>query len=463
MGGGTTNVSLPVQDVRVTAVKPTIAGSNERPGFFVQAGTVGLFVEVDPASVAPPPRIGDRVSFTVTQVVRSGNQRKASAIGSWLLFENAPIGPLVRSLTGVDLSMPTTRTQYESTVVSFSSAVQSWSTDGGYGNVALGASAYSLRMPVSLNDTQDLRSGCSVTATASPLVLNFTPQVYVWDAGSLVGTTCPPPQFLSVTPDAGTALLTFSRYLDPTSVMASSFMLRDLNGPAMTPFSGTVSLVDRERVMLSSGSSFTAGTEYELMANVRDTRGAPLALPNKLSFVAGGCRGGDVIISAVSFGLGSQWVELHNRSSAAVNMNNRNLVLFEQNRPNNESLSGLGSLQAGQFALVRLSGLLGVPYDLNLGSIMLEQNSGGVAVFATGSGTSCLNNPALLDAVSWGTNSSNACTESGSIVNAGGSVLVRRDLTRGCRDSNNNQADFVVSNFYNPRNRNAQAVTCLCP
>lgn len=469
LGGGTASVSLPVQDVRVTALKPVISGSGERPGFFVQAGTVGLFVEVDPASLAPTPRIGDRVSFTVTQTVRNVNQRKASAITSWSVADNASIASLARPLVGVDLGQAAIRTDYESTLVTLTASVGRWSADGGgYGDVSLPDAGVpiSLRMPVTLNDTQDLRSGCTVTATASPLVLNATPQVYVWDAGPLVGTFCPPPEFVSVAADAGTALVTFSRYLDPATVGGPWFTLRDLNGPMMVPFVGTAFPIDRERVMLS-GAGLTNGVEYELTSVVRDTRGSVMVPMSKITFTGGGCRGGALVISSVSFGLsGPQWVELHNRSSGPVSLSQHGLVLFDQTGPSYESLSALGTLNAGQFLLMRLSAVWSfLPLeDTYRQGTSFSPTTGGVMLLSSGANQTC-GNQLVLDSVAWGTSASNACSEAialGTIVN-GNTVIARRDLTRGCRDSNNNLNDFLQASTFTPRNKQTTAVSCLCP
>ena len=458
-------MSLPVEEVRVTALKPAIAGSGERPGFFVQAGTVGLFVEVDPASLAPTPRIGDRVSFTVTQLVNFANQRKATAIMSWSRFDNASIVALARPLAGVNLGLPSVRTQYESTLVSFSASVNSWSDGGGYGDVTfLDAGFVSLRMPVTLNDSEDLRAGCSVTATASPLVLNATPQVYVWDAGPLVGTTCPPPDFVSVVADAGTALVSFSRYLDPATVAGPWFSLRDLNGSSAMPFVGTAFPIARERVMLS-GAGLVTGTEYELTSAVRDTRGSPMAPMSKISFTAGGCRGGALVISAVSFGPGPEWVEVHNRSRAPVSLSGVSLMVFESGFPSIESLSGLGTLNAGQFALIRFSSTWGggLPSeDTYRPGISLSASTGGVML--TNNGSASCSVAGILDAVAWGSPSSGACSETNPLTNVTGfPIVARRDTTRGCRDSNNNVNDFLPTSMFMARNKQSPAVSCLCP
>lgn len=382
------------------------------------------------------------------------------------MVDNGSIVALARPLFGVNLAQPSVREQYESTLVSFTASVGSWSADGGgYGDVSLSDAgvALSLRMPVTLNDTEDLRSGCVVRPTASPLVLNATPQVYVWDAGPLVGTTCPPPDFVSVVADAGTALVTFSRYLDPTMVAAPWFSLRDLNGSSVVPFVGTAFPIARERVMLS-GAGLVTGAEYELTSVVRDTRGSVMAPMSKISFTAGGCRGGALVISAVSFGPGPEWVELHNRSKAPVSLVGVSLIVFESGFPTIESLSGLGTLNAGQFALIRFSSTWGggLPSeDTFRPGISLSPSTGGVLLTNNGS-SSCL--ASFLDAVAWGSPSSGACSEASPLTNVSGvSIVARRDTTRGCRDSNNNPNDFLPTSLFMARNKQSQAVTCLCP
>ena len=80
---------------------------------------------------------------------------------------------------------------------------------------------------------------------------------------------------------------------------------------------------------------------------------------------------------------------------------------------------------------------------------------------ASGGGSNCLTT--MLDAVAWGA-PSNACFETTPITNiAGNSIIARRDLSRGCRDSNNNQVDFLPTSSFTARNKQSTPVTCLCP
>src|SRR5206468_422230 len=63
---------MPVSGVTVTYLKPAIAGAAapDVAGFFVQAdattnttGSASIFVAVDPTTLTPSPKVGDRVSF----------------------------------------------------------------------------------------------------------------------------------------------------------------------------------------------------------------------------------------------------------------------------------------------------------------------------------------------------------------------------------------------------------------
>ena len=60
--------SLPVAGAVITYLRPTVGADGA--GFFVQAEQAGpaLFIAVDPGSLNPVAQVGDRVSFTVTQM-----------------------------------------------------------------------------------------------------------------------------------------------------------------------------------------------------------------------------------------------------------------------------------------------------------------------------------------------------------------------------------------------------------
>src|SRR5262245_30467122 len=59
-------LALPVDGAVVTYVQPAVGG--EPAGFTLQAAALGpaLFVAVDPATLAPPPTVGDTIGCTIT-------------------------------------------------------------------------------------------------------------------------------------------------------------------------------------------------------------------------------------------------------------------------------------------------------------------------------------------------------------------------------------------------------------
>src|SRR5262249_46390307 len=73
-------LDLPLSDVVVTYLHPLIG--TDPAGFFVQehAGGPAVFIAVDPATLAPAPVVGDRVSFTVTGVTKIGGLHAVNAL-----------------------------------------------------------------------------------------------------------------------------------------------------------------------------------------------------------------------------------------------------------------------------------------------------------------------------------------------------------------------------------------------
>jgi hypothetical protein len=430
-------------------------------GFFVQAGTVGLFVEANPATLNPPAQPGDVVSFIVTRVGVTGSVRKALSITGW--SRSATGGSLLaltRPVNGIDFGAPAMQSLYENSLVSLTGSVLGWNGDGGtaYGEVQLVGTSTTVRLPQAMNDTEDFRAGCTIAVSAGPLWLGGdggTGQVHTWDAGRLAGSVCPPPVLLTTSADAGTtsgAALSFSRALSwPTVSPALSLVSLSTGLPSVV----VPTQLGRERFAING---LVSADEYQLSIapTLTDTRGRRFD-GGVLEFTAGGCTGEALVISAFTpVTANGEFVELHNRSAQAMSLSTTSLSV----NGTLASLASLGTLAPGQFALVRLASTVGVPAaDLTLTSN--PAGGGGFLALTTGPIGSCTS--ATGDRVAWG-NTTAGCAEGTALPGlTGAPPRYRRDVSRGCVDGNSNGTDFVSTTTMTPRNKSSPPVICTCP
>jgi hypothetical protein len=273
----------------VTYVKPRVG--SEPAGFFLQGEQFweAIFVAVDPASLAPPPALGDRVSFDVTATANVDGMLRITGLTAWQIASRGhPVAPLVDPM--LDPSVTTYPMYWESALVSLSGRVEAFSSLGN-GFVAAPvetaawgpASSVQLRIPEALQQSLDLSANCVVALTAGPFWLSGTtgyPTAYA--AGDFATVTCPAPTLLRATATSSReVVLEFDRRLDPGTVQSdgSQFAI----SPALAVIAAAAS---GSQVTLTTATQ-GAGTGYtvSVAAAVADTHGTPLGLPSSAPFV----------------------------------------------------------------------------------------------------------------------------------------------------------------------------------
>ena len=457
VGGGPASVDLPIDGIVVTAVKPVVSGADpvaDAPGFFVQAGSAGLFVEVSTAS--PPPAIGNVVSFRVTSVAKEQGQRRAKAISNYSRLMAS--GTLPSPVTLATLNTTQLRAAAESTLVRIAGQMVMAGFDAGtgYGDVAFGSAIGVVRLPATLNATEDLRGGCSLTAEG-PLWRTMDPrdQLHVWTSAQLAGTTCQPPAFVQVnSPDAGILVITTDRFMQPAGPNAFSIIPR---GDVVNFVPATVTLAAPQRYLLSG--TWIRGFEYDLSASLtgpRDTRNTPAVRLPVLPFVAGGCTGtAPLAISTVFPGSTGQYIELHNRTAGAIPLMNMRVVIRTSGGTTTINLPGGVILGPGQYFLISS----GNPSaDLVEPTLNLSPTGTWLAVGVSLS-PNCTT-PAGADVVSFGNNT--MCGTSLFSASGATNIGYRRFDVRGCVDTDTAQ-DWMQATSPAPRRLTSPPDACLCP
>ncbi|PTL82811.1 chitobiase/beta-hexosaminidase C-terminal domain-containing protein [Vitiosangium sp. GDMCC 1.1324] len=279
-------LSEPLDYALVTYTKQT-TGPSDPAGFFVQAEKAGpaLFVAVDPASLTPSPKVGDRVSLRATGKKTVGGVVQVISLDSTtfaIRSRGEPVEFLRNDVSNVDLS--TSVSEYESELITASGTVASTFAAAGTGHVSanfvtLGTPSISsnlkLRIPTALQDAFDLVQTCAVRVNAPLWRSNAQAQPSAWATPDFASLSCPSPNLLLAMPLSRTSvLLSFDRRIDPASVLANGSQFTFDNGLVAT--SATVTA---RQVQLTT-SSQTDGTLYRVTvaSTVKDTVGASLAV-----------------------------------------------------------------------------------------------------------------------------------------------------------------------------------------
>lgn len=288
-------LDLAIQGAYVTYVREQTG--LDGAGFFIQAQAAGpaLFVAVDPASLAPPPLVGDQVNLAVTEMTTVDSRREATALSGWAVVAGgAPISALQQELSSV-ADLVTGLGGYESELARVAGTLRTdfSGTGAGSGFVTAALDTAALvdqaqlvfRLPTALRDDLGLAAGCSVTVALTPLWRSgTTAQVTAWTAADLAATSCPAPRVLSAAAASSTELLvTFDRILDPASVLADGSQFTFDGGLVAT----AASVAGRDVTVTTTAQ--VAGTVYTISvaSSLRDEYGAGVDPANAQATFAG--------------------------------------------------------------------------------------------------------------------------------------------------------------------------------
>ena len=290
-----TGLDLPIRNVTVTYLKPQLGSmTNDPAGFTIQASRTGpaLFVAVDPATLTPPPGVGDVVRFQITAMGTVGMQRRAQAITGYArVSTGADVGALAQDLsTATDLV--TMIDAYDSELVTVTGTIAEGFAAAGQGfqSATLTTAGVSgdmnlkLRAPATLIDSLDMVMGCQIVAARVPMGrFNAQAQLGVFRPGDFTMSGCPAPVVASAVALSATSMrITFSRNILPSSVAANGSQFTFDNG--LTATAATVS--GRTVTVTTSAQAVGATYAVTVASSVTDLLGKPVGAPSSATFTA---------------------------------------------------------------------------------------------------------------------------------------------------------------------------------
>lgn len=291
---GALDPALPIEGAFVTFIKPAVTGSNELPGFFVQAEAQGPALFVSDATALAAVAVGDRVSFSVSSKATTGGLRSAATVtGTTVISQGHPVqtqSTATPAGLAVNRSADTADTlvagldSVESELTYLTGTIAAAGSGIGAGftgfqittaGVTAGAANFRLRVPAALATDLDIIQGCTFTLNAGPIWrFDANAQPSAFTASDLTLSGCAAPTFKSASATSLTELvLSFSRSISAASITNAPEQFTLTEGLTISDFR-----VEGQRVVLTT-SEQTPGTTYSVtVANtVTDVAGGSVA------------------------------------------------------------------------------------------------------------------------------------------------------------------------------------------
>ncbi|XXF77894.1 chitobiase/beta-hexosaminidase C-terminal domain-containing protein [Myxococcaceae bacterium GXIMD 01537] len=280
-------ISRAIDKALVTYVKPGVGNlTNDPAGFFLQAEREGpaIFV-VDPGTLSPAPRPGDRVSLVARQKATSYGQPRIVGISTYSRdSQGESVTALLQDVSAVDL--PVLLFDYDSELITLAGTITNTFTFGGTGHVQValntvgvpvgspGAHLLRLRVVATVQEELDLVNGCDISLTAPLWRYNNTAQPSAWAAQDVQVLSCPAPRVVSAQSSSSSTSVRvrFDRFIAPASVLPDGSQFTFNNG-----LTATSAVVSGREVELTT-SSQASGLQYTVTVatSVRDTVGTAL-------------------------------------------------------------------------------------------------------------------------------------------------------------------------------------------
>jgi hypothetical protein len=291
-------IGIKLHDVTVTYVKPQIGDPASDPaGFTIQTDMTGpaIMVAVDPTTLSPTLVAGDVVSFTATmKTTVSGQPRIATLTDLTRTSQGADLGALVQDISAAT-DLVTAPDSYDAELVTITGTLTGPVGGSGQGfqrfQIATAGdmtdTKLQLRAPTTVMNAIDMTTGCSITATKvtfSKFVASATTtnsEITVFSPSDFVISGCAAPLIAKAVAVSATSVkITFTRNIDPTSVLAdgSQFTVAGLNVAANPVVSG--------KTVTFTTDAQTAANPYTVtVANtVKDLQGDAVATPFTANF-----------------------------------------------------------------------------------------------------------------------------------------------------------------------------------
>jgi len=324
----------------VTYVRPDFGG-NDGPGMYVQESNTGPAIFVQGAQ-AGSIAVGDRVSFTATETEVVEGRIEISAITG--LVESGTGAVATQNFANDDqlvLGILDRESEMQRTTVTLTGDVTG-NAGGAFRKATATTTALvvaptniSVRLSAPVLAAADLRTGCIVTvespmgrATFAATEAQFT----AWELSQIVSATeCLATVEGATATDATTVAVTFSRSVDPASVLAngSQFSIAGLTVTAATVSGSVVTLTTETQ---GSGTDYTvevSTTVLDAFGSLYDESASTAAFQGFAQAAACPAAGGGLFISEVAdtATTGARFVELFNASATAIDLSTTSVQL----------------------------------------------------------------------------------------------------------------------------------------
>ncbi len=272
-----------VDGALVTFVRTTALG-NDTPGFAVQAEQQGpaLWIAVDPATLSPPPALGDRIRFSIDQVgSNTTTMRLASMISGYTrLASNVSLAPLVQDISNAG-DVVSNLTSYELELVRSSATIAAgFRAAGSFFQSArvdtpgvVGDPNFEIRIPTLVSEQLGLGFGCTFTVQNPLWRFEVRPQLQAFAANELSNLSCPPARVVTASsPNPNRIIVSLDRTLLRSSVNANGSQF-SISGGAVTV---TGAQLVGTNVILTTSRQSPINYQVQVSGTVTDVRGAPV-------------------------------------------------------------------------------------------------------------------------------------------------------------------------------------------
>lgn len=357
-----------IVNVYVTYSKPEVG--NDGAGFFVQRDPMGpaIFVAVDPATLTPVPAVGDRVDFTVMEVVTTRGLKQA------IVIDNLVVNSSGNDLTGLvqDVSdaadLVTMLDSYTSEYITVTGTFTSGFSFAGTGHrkadfdtaALIGDPDLALRMPEGVSDMLTATYmdvvGCSFTTNATPLWrFDGEAQASVWDINE-IAVTCPAPTVVDAVATGTMAVrIDFSRPIDPASINDLATQFGFDNGLSASAFAVNNTAVTLTTTMQDEAITYTVTVD----STVTDTLGTGVdAGANSATFDGFiPVPPPTVVVNEVDYdqpgGDTTEFIELYNYGAGDANLDNLMVAFINGSNSSDYATVDLsGTLAAGEYLVI---------------------------------------------------------------------------------------------------------------
>lgn len=343
----------------VTFVRTQALG-NDLPGFVIQADRTGpaLWIAVDPATLAPPPAVGDRVSLVITAVGSNTTTiRLATTIAGYTRqASGVSLAPYVQEVSQTS-DLVSALTDYEAELVRASGTVSSGFRPAGSLFVTarvetaavIGEPNLELRLPTTVNEIVGLGFGCSFTVQNPLWRFEARAQLQAFSAGELTAVTCPPVRLVTAAASSPTrVLLAFDRPVAASSVLSNGSQFTFSNGLVATG----ARVVGGNVIVSTTTQQALAGYSVTVSGTVQDVRGGAVDPNFRTASFSGSPPTALVRVNEVNANIagGCDLVELRVERGGSMDgwvLRNRDLVLA--------TFTGL-SVIANQYVVVHATG-----------------------------------------------------------------------------------------------------------